>query len=420
MNLNELLSAYLTRTIGLSPAWGDLLGIIGGLLVLLVAAWLANFIAKRVMLRLIKRVASRTKATWDDDLITSRVFDRLSHLAPALVVYLLSSVFIGEGDLSALVFARFSYAYIALVAAAVVDALLGFVVVCARKSPALSDKPVNSWVQVIKISVWLFAVIVVIATLLDRSPWALLGGLGALTAVLMLVFKDSILGLVASIQISALGLVRVGDWIEVPKFGADGDVIDISLNTVRVQNWDKTITSIPSHAMISDSFKNWRGMSESGGRRIKRSVRIDLGSICFLDNDAFDKLMKVQSLAPYLQEKQQELVDWNRSRGTDDSSPVNGRRLTNVGTFRAYLNCWLRQLPATNESMTFLVRHLEPDEYGLPIQVYMFSKEQRWAEYEDILADIFDHILAVLPEFGLRAYQRPAGTDFKNKANSTN
>jgi miniconductance mechanosensitive channel len=201
----------------------------------------------------------------------------------------------------------------------------------------------------------------------------------------------------------------------VPKFGADGDVIDISLNTVRVQNWDKTITSIPSYAMISDSFKNWRGMSESGGRRIKRSVRIDLGSICFLDNDAFDKLMNVQSLAPYLQEKQQELADWNRSQGTDESSPVNGRRLTNVGTFRAYLNCWLRQHHATNEDMTFLVRHLAPDEYGLPIQVYMFSSEQRWAEYEDILADIFDHILAVLPEFGLRAYQRPAGADFKDK-----
>jgi miniconductance mechanosensitive channel len=313
------------------------------------------------------------------------------------------------------VLTKFSYAYIALVGAAVVDALLSFVVLRAKKTPALADKPVNSWVQVVKIMVWLFAVIVIIATLLDKSPWALLGGLGALTAVLMLVFKDSIMGLVASIQISALNLVRVGDWVEIPKYGTDGDVIEISLNTIRVQNWDKTISSVPTYALISDGFKNWRGMSESGGRRIKRSVRIDLNSIGFLDDSAFDKLTKVQALAPYLKQRKQEITEWNATQDIDNTNHANGRRLTNVGTFRAYLESWLAANPSINKDMTFLVRQLASDEFGLPIEIYIFSSEQRWAQYEGIMADIFDHVFAVLPEFNLRPYQRPAGADFSER-----
>ncbi|MDP6940991.1 MAG: mechanosensitive ion channel [Planctomycetota bacterium] len=413
MNLKGLITDLLGDTLGLESFWVETLALPLGVLALFVAAWIANFVAKRLMLRLIKSFAKRTRSTLDDDLIASRVFDRLSHIAPALVLYLFSTSFVGEWILISTLLARISFAYIAIVGAAVSDAMLNFLVARARKVPSLEDKPVKSWVQVIKILVWLFAAIVVLATLFDRSPMALLGGLGALTAVLMLVFKDSILGLVASIQIATQDLVRLGDWIEVPKFGADGDVIDISLNTVRVQNWDKTIATIPTYALLSDSFKNWRGMSESGGRRIKRSVRIDMNSIRFLSPEDFEKLMKVQAISPYLQEKEGELSKWNQEKGTDESSPVNGRRLTNVGTFRAYLDCWLRNHPATHGEMTFLVRHLAPDEFGLPIQVYMFSSEQRWAEYEAILADIFDHILAVLPEFSLRVYQRPTGADFR-------
>ncbi len=411
MSLRDLIFSFLLPD--LDPTLSDILGLLGGLLGLGIAAWLVNFVAKRIMLRLIKRLAKRSKATWDDDLISSKVFDRLSHIAPALVVYLASELFVGA-QLSAGIFARIAWAYIAIVGAAVIDALLSFLVTRARKNPALADKPVNSWMQVVKIVVWLFAIIVVIATLVDRSPWALLGGLGALTAVLMLVFKDTILGLVASIQISALDLVRLGDWVEVPKFGADGDVIDISLNTVQVQNWDKTITTVPTYALVSDSFKNWRGMSESGGRRIKRSIRLDMNSIKFLCEEEFAKLLNVQSLNPYLESKQSELQEWNSQQKVDDSSLINGRRLTNVGTFRAYLENWLKQNPATHPDMTFLVRHLAPDEYGLPIQIYMFSSEQRWAQYESILADIFDHILAVLPEFGLQVYQRPSSADFRD------
>ena len=379
---------------------------------LLLTAWVANFVAKKIMLRMIRKIANRSKSTWDNDLVEKKVFDRLSHVAPALIIYALAPSFIKENNAVVVVLTKFSYAYIALVGAAVVDALLSFVVLRAKKTPALADKPVNSWVQVVKIMVWLFAVIVIIATLLDKSPWALLGGLGALTAVLMLVFKDSIMGLVASIQISALNLVRVGDWVEIPKYGTDGDVIEISLNTIRVQNWDKTISSVPTYALISDGFKNWRGMSESGGRRIKRSVRIDLNSIGFLDDSAFDKLTKVQALAPYLRQRKQEITEWNATQDIDNTNHANGRRLTNVGTFRAYLESWLAANPSINKDMTFLVRQLSSDEFGLPIEIYIFSSEQRWAQYEGIMADIFDHVFAVLPEFNLRAYQRPAGADF--------
>jgi len=382
---------------------------------LLLAAWIANFVAKKVMLKVIRKIADRSKSTWDNDLVEKKVFDRLSHVAPALIIYSLAPSFIKENDAVVAVLTKLSYAYIALVGAAVVDALLSFAVLRAKKTPALADKPVNSWVQVVKIMVWLFAVIVIIATLLDKSPWALLGGLGALTAVLMLVFKDSIMGLVASIQISALNLVRVGDWVEIPKYGTDGDVIEISLNTIRVQNWDKTISSVPTYALISDGFKNWRGMSESGGRRIKRSVRIDLNSIGFLDDSAFDKLTKVQALAPYLKQRKQEITEWNATQDIDNTNHANGRRLTNVGTFRAYLESWLAANPSINKDMTFLVRQLASDEFGLPIEIYIFSSEQRWAQYEGIMADIFDHVFAVLPEFNLRPYQRPAGTDFNNR-----
>ena len=368
---------------------------------LLLTAWVANFVAKKIMLRMIRKIANRSKSTWDNDLVEKKVFDRLSHVAPALIIYALAPSFIKENDAVVAVLTKFSYAYIALVGAAVVDALLSFVVLRAKKTPALADKPVNSWVQVVKIMVWLFAVIVIIATLLDKSPRALLGGLGALTAVLMLVFKDSIMGLVASIQISALNLVRVGDWVEIPKYGTDGDVIEISLNTIRVQNWDKTISSVPTYALISDGFKNWRGMSESGGRRIKRSVRIDLNSICFLDDSAFDKLTKVQALAPYLKQRKQEITEWNANQDIDNASHVNGRRLTNVGTFRAYLESWLAANPSINKDMTFLVRQLSSDEFGLPIEIYIFSSEQRWAQYEGIMADIFDHIFAGFTSIGV-------------------
>ena len=275
------------------------------------------------------------------------------------------------------------------------------------------EKPIKSYLQIFMIFIYVLVGVFVIATLLNRSPWVLLSGIGAMTAILLLIFKDSILGLVAGFQLSANRMIRLGDWIEMPKYGADGDVIDISLHTVKVQNWDKTITTIPTYALISDSFKNWRGMSESGGRRIKRAIYIDVSSVKFCDDNMISRYEKIELLKDYISSKKKEIDEYNRSHNIDPSEPANGRKLTNIGTFRAYMLNYLKDHPMISDKMTFLVRHLSPTQNGLPIEIYVFSKDQEWANYEAIQADIFDHILAVVPEFELRVFQNPTGYDFR-------
>ena len=386
-----------------------------GLGALIVLAWASRFFVKKIIIKFINNLTKRSKSSWDDELVKEGVFDQLAQVAPALVVYFFASEVVSQSNSLSELVARIAFAYIVIIIANVTNKAINVCVRISQSSKALAGKPVNSWGQVLKIIVWTFAGIVAVGTLADRSPWALLGGLSALTAVLMLVFKDSILGFVASIQISALNLVRLGDWIEVPKYKADGDVIEISLNTIRVQNWDKTITSMPTYALISDGFKNWRGMSESGGRRIKRALNIDLNSIMFLNKNEITRLKSIQSLRPYLDLKEEEVDGWNEKNKADASSIANGRQLTNIGTFRAYLKAWLKENPNINKDMTFLVRQLASSEIGLPIEIYIFSAQKNWVEYEEIVADIFDHIFAVLPEFKLRPYQRPSGHDFNNQ-----
>lgn len=271
--------------------------------------------------------------------------------------------------------------------------------------------PMGSYAQVIKLLLWLAAIVVVLSTMMGQSPLILLTGMGAMTAVILLVFKDSILGFVASIQIASYDMVRVGDWVEMPKFGADGDVTEISLNTVKIQNWDKTISTVPTYAFMSDSFKNWRGMSESGGRRIKRSITLDMGSVHLLNQEDISGLRKIQYIDEYLDKKSSEVREWNKENGVNLDCPVNGRRLTNLGTFRAYIESYLQNHPQIRKDMTFLVRQLAPGPEGVPIEIYVFSAEQRWAHYEAIIGDIFDHLIAVVPEFGLKVYQRPSGGD---------
>ncbi|MBT7012134.1 MAG: mechanosensitive ion channel, partial [Planctomycetes bacterium] len=273
-------------------------------------------------------------------------------------------------------------------------------------------RPIRAYVQVVKIAAWLFAAILAISFLMDESPWALLGGLAGAMTVLLLVFKDSIMGLVASVQLSNYDLVRVGDWIEVPSYGADGDVLEVSLHTVKVQNWDKTITTLPTTALVTGGFKNWRGMSESGGRRIKRSISLDMRSVQFVDSDMLARLKQIDYIQDYLNRKTQEVGAWNKEQVVNESSLVNGRRLTNLGTFRAYIEFYLQNHPSISKEMTFLVRQLPPNEKGVPIQLYVFSTEKRWVQYEAIISDVFDHIIAVIPEFGLRVFQNPTGADF--------
>lgn len=397
-------------TQGLSETTAEYVSYIIAAIAVLMLSWLANFIAKRILLSVISFIIKQTKTKWDDVLLERKVFVRLSHIAPALIIHATAAWF---GALS-MIIQRLSVVYMMIAGLAALFSFITALVDIYNTFAVARQHPLKGYAQVLKIILSIVIGIVAISTLLDRSPLLLLSGLGAMTAVLILVFKDSILGLVASIQLSMNRMVQVGDWIEMPKYGADGDVIDITLLTVKVQNWDKTITTIPSYSLISDAFKNWRGMSESGGRRIKRSVFIDMGTVRFLDQEMLDKYENIQLLKKYLTRKKTEIAEHNQKNNIDTTSLINGRHLTNIGTFRAYLEAYLRNHPKIHNDMTFLVRQLQLNEKGLPIEIYVFSNDQVWANYEAIQADIFDHILAIIPFFELRVYQYPGSGDLMN------
>ncbi len=385
------------------------------LAMLVVLAIIANYLAKRFVLKIVKHYAARSRTEWDDVLVKRKFFRRLSHFAPALVIYLMSSVLF-ENDKAIFVTQRIAEIYMLFVAIFTIDSFLSSVVDIYHNYDSSGEFPVRIIAQVAKILLFTIIGIIILSTVIGQSPAFFIGGLGAMAAVLMLIFKDPILGLAAGIQLSANKMVRVGDWIEMPKYGADGDVIDISLTTVKVQNWDKTIITIPTFALVSEGVKNWRGMSESGGRRIKRPIFIDMTSVKFCTLEMIEKFSKIQYLSNYVLDKKKELSDFNEQRNIDNTVLVNGRRMTNLGTFRAYLVSYLRDHPKINKNLTFLVRQLDPGPTGLPIEIYVFSSDQVWANYESIQADIFDHILAVIPEFDLRVYQNPTGSDFQNLA----
>ncbi len=378
-----------------------------------VLAFVANWITKSIILRVVHQAAKRTRTDWDDVLVKRRVFQRMSHLAPALVIYGMASVVFSTENLIG-VAQRGAQVYMLLVGLLVVDALLNSVNDIYQGFEVARRIPITGYLQVVKIVVTVAVIIFCISIVIDEPVFALFAGLGALTAIILLIFKDSILGLVAGIQLVANDMVRPGDWIEIPKDGADGDVVEITLNTVKVQNWDKTITTIPTYTLISDSFKNWRGMSESGGRRIKRSVPIDMGSVKFCSDEMIERFSRIQLLGAYIARKKKELAEYNQKSQIDESVLVNGRRMTNLGTFRAYLVAYLRAHPKVHQDMTFLVRQMPPSETGLPLEIYVFSNDQAWANYEAIQADIFDHILASLPEFELRPFQNPTGDDVRS------
>ena len=382
---------------------------VGSFLVLGVAAWLANLIARQIILNSIERLVRKTKTDWDDALAQRKVFSRFSHLAPALVFWGGAALaFEGMPDLISVV-RKFAEVYMILVGLFAVSGFLDAAHDIYRKFDVSRRIPIRGYVQVIKILASAAAGVFVLSLVLKKSPLMLLTGMGALTAILLLVFKDAILGFVAGIQLVANDMVRPGDWIEMRKYGADGDVIEVSLTTVKVRNWDKTITTVPTYALISDAFRNWRGMEESGGRRIKRSISIDLDSIRHCDDEMLDRFEKVRRIRDYVRETRTRIDQANRDTDADGSVPVNGRRMTNIGTFRKYMEAYLREIPEVHPEMTFLVRQLQPTDRGLPIEIYVFSKDQRWVQYEAIQADIFDHLFASLPFFDLRAFQLPSG-----------
>ena len=374
---------------------------------------LANFVVKHQFLKVLRFLIARTRTRWDDAVLERRVPQRLAHLTPALVIYLLAPLPLEglEGVVAALRDAM--VIYMILVAILVLDALLNSAQDIYKTLDVLPKMPVRGFVQVLRLGIYTTGIIFAFSVLLGKSPVYFLSGLGALTAVLLLVFKDSILGFVAGVQLNANRMVAVGDWIEMPKYGADGDVLEVSLNTVKVQNWDKTITTIPTYALVSDSFKNWRGMQASGGRRIKRAVHIDVNTVKFCTGEMLQRFSKIQYISDYIERKKEEIGRYNSEKSVDLTSLVNGRRMTNLGSFRAYVTSYLRNHPMVNQEMTFLVRQLSPQGQGLPIEIYVFCKDKVWANYEAIQADIFDHILAVVPEFDLKVFQHPGGADFQ-------
>ena len=387
-----------------------------GIAALLLAAVIVDRIAKYVVLAAVRKFAAKTTVTWDDTLVEYNVFERIVHLAPAVIVFLGISLVPDMPDAAAQVVRNVAMGYMVLMLTLALTSALGAANAIYATTPMARERPLKGFVQLLQIIVWVLGGVLIVATIVDRSPLLLLSGFGAMTAVLLLVFKDTILSLVASVQLTAQDMVRVGDWIEMPQFGADGDVVDVQLHTVKVQNWDKTITTIPTHRLISDSFKNWRGMSQSGARRIKRAIHFDVSSIRFQTPDEVQHFRRFALLSDYIGEKEAELRAYNDELTTAVDEEVNRRRLTNLGTYRAYALNYLKNHPKIHSGLTLIVRQLAPGPEGAPLEIYCFTNTTVWADYEDIQSDIFDHLLAIVPEFGLRLYQKPAGTDISELA----
>jgi len=385
-------------------------------LVILFLAYLSFVFTKRVVIAVLRKLAQKTKSKIDDHLIESKTLTRLSFLMPVLIIDLFS----------------FLLPYSGVFINRLVNILLIWIVVWSLAAffmavnryyetfPISKERPIKGYIQVINIILYTIALIFILGLITSQSPWVLLSGIGAMTAVLLLIFKDTILSFVAGIQITGYDLLHVGDWIEMPDYGADGDVIDIALHTVKVQNWDKTITIIPTHKLTENSFKNWRGMQQIGGRRIKRSLFIDQNSIKLCDDKMIEKFKKIHLLSSYITEKTEELKRYNAEQHIDDSVPVNGRRMTNLGTFRTYAQAYLEHHPQIRNDLTLMVRQLPPGPAGIPLEIYAFTGDTVWQHYENIQADIFDHLLSIVSEFELNIFQNPSGRDFRLMVQSRN
>ncbi|MCX7557712.1 mechanosensitive ion channel family protein [Xanthomonadaceae bacterium JHOS43] len=390
---------------------------------LCVAAWLANFVTKKVLLRALRRALRATvmpAVAGDGRDFRFGVIPRLANIVPALVLMAGVALVPGLPDVVVKVVRNVGAAFIALTVAMAVSKALDMVDALYGRRKNARSKPIKGYLQLVKIVVFAVAAVLMIAALIDRSPLVLLSGLGAMMAVLILVFQDTLLSIVAGVTVSSNDMIRVGDWIEMPSANADGDVVDISLHTIKVQNWDKTVTAVPIKRFLSESFKNWRGMSESGGRRIKRALHLDQSSVRFLDAAEQQRLHRLRLIDDYLDGKEDEIAQWNaQQREWVERDTANARRLTNVGTFRAYVMRYLRAHPGIHQDMTLLVRQLQPGATGLPLEIYCFTSDTRWGVYEDIQSDIFDHLLAILPEFGLRVFQEPTGYDLRDGLSAT-
>ncbi|HHN48200.1 MAG TPA: mechanosensitive ion channel [Bacteroidales bacterium] len=413
--LNELISNWLMKAAipeDMALTFSNLL-MLGAVLLIGVGIY---FLLKYIGLRIIKTIAAKTPSKWDDILVEQKVFQRIILLIPAMMIYNVGPNTVKNIEGLSHIVQVVLNVYIVFVFTSILMAFLNAVHEIYRQYDISKVKPIKGYLQVVKIVVYIIVSVMIISMLLGTSPWPILTGMGALSAILLLIFKDTILGLVGSIQLSALDMVRPGDWIEMPKFSADGSVIDMNLTTVKVRNWDMTITTIPTYALISESFRNWRGMVESGGRRIKRSIQINMNSVKFCTPEMLERFSKIHRITDYIDRKEKELKEFNAKNVFDNSVLVNGRRQTNLGVFRAYVKEYLKNHPKVNTEMIMLVRQLQPTETGIPLEIYVFSADTAWGNYEDLQSDIFDHILASIPQFDLEVFQSPTGADFRKMA----
>lgn len=381
------------------------------LLFILLLAWLSDFIGKKVIYVLIKRVTERTQTEWDNIMFRRKVFRRVSNLFPPIVIFVLFPLLFSEYTFWIGIVTNLAKIYMVIVVVLIINSVLNSINEIYQSFEIARNKPIRGYIQIVQILIYLFAVVFIIALLINKNPLYLLTGLGAFMAILVLVFKDPIQGFVASIQLSANDMVRIGDWITMQKYGADGDVLEITLASVKVKNFDNTIVSIPTYAMIIDSFQNWRGMQESEGRRIKRFINIDMNSARFADDALLERLQKFRLVKEYIEQRQAEIDKYNSDAASADERPAQfyGRRQTNLGIFRAYVEAYLRDHPKINNNMMLMVRQLQANEKGIPIEVYAFSIIKDWVIYEQLQADIFDHLISIVPEFDLRIFQEPTG-----------
>lgn len=382
-------------------------------LVILVAATL---VIRKILLTISLRWIKRNRYRWDDALLDNNVIGKLSWFIPILLAHLLLDSMLPAESTVYIVLKRIVQVFFVIISVISINALLSTSADVYRMLKTRRAEVLQGFIDAGKIVSYIIGTIFIVSIFSGMSPWGIISVLGGMTAVTLLIFKDTIVGFVASIQLTTTDMVRIGDWVEMPSYGADGDVISMSIHTIRVQNWDKTITTVPTYALVANSFKNWRGMSESGGRRIKRALIIDINSISFCDEGMLERFGRIQLLSDYLSVRNKEICKYNREHGVDadDSLLINGRRQTNIGVFRAYVIAYLKNNEQINQDMTFLVRQLPPSEHGLPLEIYVFSKDKRWAHFEHIQADIFDHLFAALPVFDLRAFQSPTGHDFRH------
>lgn len=402
-------------SMGVDEVWADKIDNLIILLFIIALALLANMICRKIILRVVSKLVRQTKATWDDIVFNDKVMANVSRMVAPILIYVAIPIAFPEHVASDLLdfLRRLCLIYIIAVFLRFISALLTAVYQVYSSREQYKDKPLKGLLQTAQVILFFIGAIVIISILINQSPAVLLTGLGASAAVLMLVFKDSIMGFVSGIQLSANNMLKVGDWITMPKYGADGTVIEVSLNTVKVRNFDNTITTIPPYLLVSDSFQNWHGMEMSGGRRVKRSINIDMSSVRFCTPEMLAKYRKIQLLKDYVDKTEKVIEDYNKEHGIDNSILVNGRRQTNLGVFRAYLTNYLNNLPTVNHDLTCMVRQLQPTNAGIPLELYFFSANKAWVAYEGIQADVFDHVLAIISEFDLCVFQSPSGADFR-------